>query len=69
MGPGSGPEHDDLPGCDGLRFAGSQALSTVVRNGAVNDGTAIDTFPCIEHEKEIREPFQHHHTFALRTFH
>jgi len=58
-----------LPSRNGLRFARSQALSTVVRNGAVNNGTAIDTFPCIKHEKKIREPFQHHHPFALRTFH
>ncbi len=49
----SSPDQDDLPSRDSLGFAGSQALSTVVRDGAVDDGAAIDTFPCIEHEKKI----------------
>jgi hypothetical protein len=67
-GPRSSTKHK-LTSRDGLRFAGSQALSAVVGDGAVNNGTAVDAFPCIEYEKEIREPFQHHHTLALRTFH
>jgi hypothetical protein len=67
-GPRSSTKYN-LPSRDGLRFASSQALSAVVRDSAVNNGTAVDAFPCIEHEKEIREPFQHHHTLALRTFH
>lgn len=66
--PGSEHEHN-LPSRDGLRFTGGEALSAVVRDCTVNNGAAIDTFPCIEHEKEIGEPFQHHHTLALRTFH
>lgn len=59
----------NLPSRDGLSFAGRETLSAVVRDGAVDNSAAVDTFPCIEHEKEIREPFQHHHTLALRTFH
>ena len=59
----------DLPSRDGLRFAGRETLSSVIGDGAINNGTAVNTFPCIEHEKKIREPFQHHHTLALRTFH
>jgi hypothetical protein len=51
------PKPNDLPSRDGLSLAGSQALSAVVRDSAVNNGTAIDAFPCIEHEKEIGEPF------------
>ncbi len=54
---------------DGLRLAGSQTLSAIVRNGAVDNGTAIDAFPCIKHKKEVREPLQHHHSLAFRTFH
>jgi len=53
----------------GLGFSGRQAPSAIIGNGAVDNGAAVNTFPCIKHEKEIREPFQHHHAFALRTFH
>jgi hypothetical protein len=42
---------------NGLGFTGSQTLSAIIRNGAVDDGAAIDAFPCVKHEKEIREPF------------
>lgn len=54
---------------DGLRFAGSQTLSAIIGNGSVDNGAAIDALPCIKHEKEVREPLQHHHSLAFRTFH
>jgi len=54
---------------NGLRLAGSQTLSAIIGNGAVDNGAAVDAFPCIEHEKEVREPLQHHHSLAFRTFH
>ena len=41
---------------NGLGFTGSQTLSAIIRDGAVDNGAAIDAFPCIKHEKEIREP-------------
>lgn len=47
----------NLPSRDGLRGAGSQTFSTVVGDGAVNNGSTINAFPCIEHEKKIGEPF------------
>ncbi len=47
----------DLPSRDGLRSAGSQTFSTVIGDGAVNNGSTINAFPCIEHEKKIGEPF------------
>ncbi len=53
----------------GLGLSGRQTLSAIVGNGAVDNGAAIEAFPGIEHEKEIREPLQHHHAFALRTVH
>ena len=53
----------------GLRFSGSQTPSAIIGNGAVDNGAAVDTFPCIKHEKEIRESLQHHHACALRTSH
>ena len=52
-----------------LGFSDSQTLSAIIGNGAVNHGAAIHAFPCIEHQKEVREPLQHHHPFTLRTFH
>lgn len=54
---------------DGLRLAGSQTLSSIIGNGSVDNSAAIDAFPCIKHEKEVREPLQHHHSLAFRTFH
>jgi len=36
-----------------LRFTRREALSTVGRNGPVDDGAAVDTFPGIKNEKEI----------------
>jgi hypothetical protein len=41
---------------NGLGLSGSQTLSAIVGNGAVDDGAAINAFPGIEDEKEIREP-------------
>jgi len=54
---------------DGLGLSGRQTLSAIIGNGAVDHGAAIHAFPCIEDEKEIREPLQHHHPFTLWTFH
>jgi hypothetical protein len=59
----------ELARADGLRLAGCQTLSAIIGNGAVNNGAAVDAFPCIKHEKEVREPLQHHHSLAFRTFH
>ncbi|MDR4468791.1 MAG: hypothetical protein MRJ68_10910 [Nitrospira sp.] len=39
-----------------LGTSGSQTLSAILRDGAVDNGAAIDTLPGIEDEKEIREP-------------
>jgi hypothetical protein len=39
-----------------LGISRGQTLSAVIRDGAVDNGTAIDAFPCVKHEKEIREP-------------
>lgn len=58
-----------LPSGDGLGLARGEALSTIVGDGAIDDGAAVDAFPGVENEEEIREPLQHHQTFALRTFH
>lgn len=33
-----------------------RTLSAIIGNRAVNNGTAIEAFPCIEDEEEIREP-------------
>ena len=54
---------------NGLSFSCCQTLSPVVGNRAIDDGATINALPGVENEKEIREPLQHHHPFALRTFH
>ena len=41
---------------NGLRSLGRQTLSTIIGNGAIDNGAAIEAFPCVEDEKEIREP-------------
>ncbi|MBK9306537.1 MAG: hypothetical protein IPM58_05475 [Nitrospira sp.] len=58
-----------LPHSSGLGASGSQTLSAIIRNGAVDNGATIDAFPSIKYEKEIRKPLQHHHAFTLRTIH
>lgn len=58
-----------LPYVNGLGLSGSQTLSAVIGNRAVDDGPAVDAFPGIKHEKEVREPFQHHQPLTLRTIH
>jgi hypothetical protein len=39
-----------------LGFSGQPTLSAIVGNRAVDNSAAIDAFPCVEDEKEIREP-------------
>ena len=53
----------------GLRIARREALPSVIGDRAIDDRAAIDAFPCIEDQKEIGEPLEHHEPFALRTFH
>ena len=58
-----------LARANGLGFSDLQTLSSIFGNGAVDNGAAVEAFPGIEDEKEIREPLQHHRPFTLRTFH
>jgi hypothetical protein len=46
-----------------------KALSPILGDRPINDGTAIEALPRIENQKEVREPFQLHKPFALRTLH
>jgi predicted DNA-binding transcriptional regulator YafY len=41
---------------NGLRSLGRHTLSAIIGNGAIDNGAAIEAFPCVEDEKEIREP-------------
>src|SRR5687768_2390825 len=54
---------------DWLRIASGQALPAIVGNGSINDRAAVDALPCVEDQKEVGEPLEHHQPFALRTFH
>jgi len=38
---------------NGLGFLDSQTVSSIIGNRAINNGAAIDAFPCVEDEKEI----------------
>lgn len=42
---------------NGPGFSGSQTRAAIIGNRAIDNRAAIDAFPCIEDEKEIREPF------------
>jgi hypothetical protein len=38
---------------NGLGFSDGQTVSAIIGNRAINNGAAIDAFPCVEDEKEI----------------
>ena len=46
-----------------------EAVSPIVGDRSIDDRSAVNTFPRIEGQEEIREAFQHHQSFALRAFH
>ena len=52
-----------------FRGFGGEAVSPIIGDRSIDDRSAIDTFPSIEGQEEIREAFQHHQSFALRAFH
>ena len=47
----------------------SQTPSLVGGNRSVDDRSAVNAFPGIENEKEVRKPLHHHQAFAFRTIH
>ena len=52
-----------------FRGFGSKAVSPIIGNRFIDDGSAVDTFPGIKDQEEVREPFHHHQSFALRAIH
>ena len=52
-----------------FRGYGGEAVSPIIGDRSIDDRSAIDTFPGIEGQEEVRESFQHHQPFALRTIH
>ena len=52
-----------------FRGYGGEAVSPIIGDRPIDDRSAIDTFPGIEGQEEVRESFQHHQPFALRTIH
>jgi len=53
---GSDTEPDkerNLASRDRVRLSSCEALSAIVGNCAINNGSTIDAFPCIEDEKEV----------------
>ena len=52
-----------------FRSFGCKAVFPIIADRLIDDRSAIDTFPGIEHQKEVREAFQHHQSFALWAIH
>lgn len=63
-----------VKGLHGRRFnffrgVGCQADFPIIGDRSIDDCSAIETFPGVEDQKEIREAFQHHQSLALRAIH
>ena len=52
-----------------FRGFGCEAISPIIIDLPIDDRSAVDTFPRIEDQEKIREPPQHHQSFALRAIH
>lgn len=52
-----------------FRSFGCKAVSPIIADRLIDDRSAIDTFPGIEHQEEVREALQHHQSFALWAIH
>ena len=52
-----------------FRGLGGEAISPIFGDCPINDRAAVDAFPGIEGQEKIRESFQHHQSFTLRTIH
>jgi hypothetical protein len=52
-----------------FRSFGCKAVFPIIADRLVDDRSAIDAFPGIEHQEEVRETFQHHQSFALWAIH
>jgi hypothetical protein len=48
---------------------GGEAVSPIIGDRPIDDGSAVDTFPCIEGQEKVRESFQLHQSFAFRAIH
>ena len=46
-----------------------KTIFPIIGDRPINDRTTIETFPGVEDQEKVRETFQHHQTFALRTTH
>ena len=52
-----------------FRGFGGEAVSPVIGDCLIDNCSAVDTFPGIKDQEEVREPFHHHQSFTLRTIH
>jgi hypothetical protein len=52
-----------------FRGFGGKAVSPIIGDRPIDDGSAVDTFPGIEGQEKVRESFQLHQSFALRAIH
>ena len=51
------------------RCLGYEAIFPIIADRLIDDRSAIDTFPGIENQEEVREAFQHHQSFSLWAIH
>jgi hypothetical protein len=52
-----------------FRGFGGEAVSPIIGDRSIDDRSAVDTFPGIEGQEEVRESFQYHQSFALWAIH
>ena len=52
-----------------FRGFGCEAISPIIEDRPIDDRSAVDTFPRIEDQEKVREPPQHHQSFALLAIH
>jgi hypothetical protein len=52
-----------------FRGFGGEAISPIIKDFPIDDRSTVDTFPRIEDQEKVREPPQHHQSFALRAIH
>jgi hypothetical protein len=52
-----------------FRGFGGEAISPIIEDLPIDYRSAVDTFPRIEDQEKVREPLEHHQSFALRAIH
>jgi|CXWL01.1.fsa_nt_gi hypothetical protein len=54
---------------DRFGFKHRETATAIIRNGSIDDRTAIEALPGIEHHEEIGKPLQHHQSATFWALH